>query len=372
MPRQGMNGRWRWTLGLAVAIFWGLVWTGPGYGETLRFVFFADSRASAATAPICPNQPLINTCALNAINSQILALSPQPSFVVFGGDMSYRGYINGAYTYQQFRDAMKQVTDAGIKLYVTLGNHEMYHETNPMPPAPFPYYLVDQQQYQLVFNDMPQNGPPGYGSLAYSFESPGKDCFFAVLDPYYITQPVYQPANINGQVDDTQLTWLTNQIAQTQASHKFLFIHVPYYLVAGTAPVPVQDSSYTKLWKILDDNRFDIYFCGHTHLYSRKTIDSQVQPSPQLNPPVQWKNNVVQLLCGTAGAEATTDPLLVNQAAWHIHMNPNTYYFSVVDINGSQVTVTSYSGSTSGNYNIVDSFTVPPSSTAVHNLLLSD
>ena len=222
MSKTGMNGWWRGALGLAVAIFCGLVLTGSGYGETLRFVFLADSRASAATAAICPNQPLINTCALNATNAQILALSPRPSCVVFGGDMSYRGYIKGAYTFQQFKDAMKQVTDAGIKLYVTVGNHEMYHETDPMPPSPIPYYLVNQQQYQQVFNDMPPKGPPGYKSLVYSFESPGKDCFFAVLDPYYITQPVFQPANINGQVDDTQVIprcYLTSNIEIWKICH---------------------------------------------------------------------------------------------------------------------------------------------------------
>ena len=68
-----------------------------------------------------------------------------------------------------------------------------------------------------------------------------------------------------------------------------------------------RDLTYTKLWRILDNNRFDLYCCGHVHLYSRKTIDSSIAPSSQFIPPVQWHNNVVQLLNGTAGAPIDTD-----------------------------------------------------------------
>jgi len=50
-----------------------------GFCETLRFVFLADSRGDSLTEPI-------NTPVLNAIIAQIKALSPQPAFVVFGGD----------------------------------------------------------------------------------------------------------------------------------------------------------------------------------------------------------------------------------------------------------------------------------------------
>ncbi len=361
-----MNGWWRGAFGLALAIFCGLVLTGSSYGETLRFVFLADSRASAATAAICPNEPLINTCALNAVNTQILALSPRPSFVVFGGDMSYRGNYNGSYTFQQFKDAMKPVTDAGIKLYVVLGNHELYVEGNPG------YHLLNQQNYQQAFADMPANGPAGYESLVYSFESPGKDCFFAVLDPYYLTQDIPAPPTINGQIDDTQLNWLTGQVRQTTATHKFLFIHVPYYLITATNPDTLQDVSFTKLWQILDNNKFDIYFSGHTHLYSRKTIDRYIQPFPQLSSAIQWQNNVVQVINGTCGAEADQSAITPPGSVipWHVHNDLNDYYFSVVDINGPQVKVKSYAGSTSGSYSIIDSFTVPPITGAGINLLL--
>jgi len=312
-----------------------------GFCGTLRFVFLADSRGDSLSNPI-------NTPVLNAIIAQIQALSPQPAFVVFGGDMAYRGYINGAYTFQTWKDLFAPLTSAGIALYTAIGNHELYYQHSDLG-----FFLGNQQEYQKVFSENPGNGPPGYERLVYSFESPGGDAFFAVLDPYYLTADNPSPT-LGGTIDSTQLTWLSSQIANTNATHKFLFIHPPYYYVTSTKPA---DVSFTNLWTILDDNRFNFYACGHTHLYSRKTIDSSIPPYPQIDPPLPpWQSNVVQLLNGTCGAPVETDTPTVDPTLWHIFQAANTYYFSVVDINGSQVTVTSYSGNT-GVYTVFDSFT---------------
>ncbi len=73
---------------------------------------------------------------------------------------------------------------------------------------------------------------PGYERLVYSFESPGGDAFFAVLDPYYLTADDPTP-NLTGTFDNTQLDWLAAQVAQTKATHKFLFTHGPYYYVTS-------------------------------------------------------------------------------------------------------------------------------------------
>jgi hypothetical protein len=314
-------------------------------GETLRFVFLADSRsASYGGDPVVPEN-FINTPVLNAIVTQILALSPRPAFVVFGGDMAYRGHYQHSttsfYTFQAFKNVMAPLTDAGIPVYTTMGNHELY-DTHAGT-----FVFANQTEFQAVFSDNPSNGPPSYERLVYSFTSPGGDAFFAVLDPYYITAdtPV---TDLNGNIDDTQLSWLAAQVAQTSATHKFFFIHTPYYYVSGTTG----NASFTSLWTILDKNQFDLYACGHSHLYSRKTIDSNIDPG--------WKNNVVQLLTGTCGAVLDTTAPVVDPTLWHVFNGlnaPNTYYFSVVDINGAQTTVNSYGGNT-GAYSIIDTFTI--------------
>jgi hypothetical protein len=333
-----------------------------GYCETLRFVFMADSRGDSLTEPI-------NTPVLSAIIAQIQALSPQPAFVVFGGDMAYRGYIDPSYTFQTWKSLFAPLTTAGIALYTAIGNHELYHQHSDLG-----FFLENQQEYQNVFSENPGNGPPGYEQLVYSFPSPGGDAFFAVLDPYYLTADNPDPT-LGGTIDSTQLTWLAAQVAQSNATHKFLFIHTPYYYVTSTNPVDTPeppssaDVTFTNLWTILDNNRFDFYACGHSHLYSRKTIDSSILPNPQTspNPTPPWQNNVVQLLNGTCGAVVDNGTPTVDPILWHISQAANTYYFSVVDINGNQVSVTSYSGNT-GDYTAFDSFTIL---TAIPKLIIS-
>jgi len=212
-------------------------------GETLRFVFLADSRSASHGDPPAPAD-FINTPVLNAIVTQILALSPRLAFVVFGGDMAYRGHYKSSttsfYTFQAWKDVMAPLTEAGIPVYTTMGNHELY-DTHAGT-----FVLANQTEFQAVFSDNPSNGPPGYERLAYSFTSPGGDAFFAVLDSYYITvdRPV---TDLSGNIDDTQLIWLAAQVAQTSATHKFLFIHTPYYYVSGTTG----NASFTNLWTIL-------------------------------------------------------------------------------------------------------------------------
>ena len=319
----------------------------PSQGETLRFVWLADSRGDKLDNPV-------NTPVLNAIISQIATLSPKPTFVVFGGDMSYRGFIHPSYTFQAWKDLFAPVTSQGIPLYTAVGNHELYYQHSDSG-----FILGNQQMFQTVFSENPSNGPAGYEHLAYSFASPGGSSFFAVLDPYYLTSSI-KPAGLGGDIEGPQMSWLRAQVAQTKATHKFLFIHTPYYYVDNDTTEPSTVSqSFTRLWAFLDSNKFDFYACGHSHLFARRTIDSSIPPNPQTTPPTPaWKNNVVQLLngtCGAGGGGGTIDPAV--KIAWNVHNDAKTYYFSVIDINGGNVTVKSYGGDT-GAYSLIDTFTI--------------
>jgi hypothetical protein len=132
--------------------------------------------------------------------------------------------------------------------------------------------------------------------------------------------------------------------------------------------VPV---SFTNLWTILDNNKFDFYACGHSHLYSRKTIDWSVPPDPQTNPPRgPWKNSVVQLLNGTCGAgpggTITKDP-----SSWQVHNQAGVYYFSVADIHNALLTVTTWGYDVNtGAFSVVDTFTKYQGAQIGPNLLL--
>jgi len=315
--------------------------------ETLRFVFLADSRGDSLKDPV-------NAEVLTAIISRIDTLSPRPSFVVFGGDMSYRGYIHPSYTFQAWKDLFAPLTAKGIALYTVVGNHELYHQHSDSG-----FMLSNQQEFQQVFSENPANGPAGYEHLAYSFTSPGGNSFFAVLDAYYLTHD-FKDSTLGGNIDSTQMSWLKAQVAQTKATHKFLIIHTPYYYVNDDPEEPsAANKSYTELWSFLDANNFDFYACGHSHLFSRKTIDGDVLPNPQTTPPTPgWQNNVVQLLNGTCGAGPSTGTINPDiKTSWNVHNDANTYYFSVVDIAGGTVTVNSYKGNTTA-YIVFDTFTI--------------
>jgi 3',5'-cyclic AMP phosphodiesterase CpdA len=328
---------------LVAAIFSAALLPGSGYAENLRFVFVADSRGDYGT-------PIINTAVLDAINKKILTLTPLPSFVIHGGDQAYRGCIDGDYTFEAFKTAMKRLTDAKITLYTAMGNHELYVKGATDDQG---FKLDNQIAFQAVFASNPNNGPPGYENLVYSFESPEHDAFFAVLDPYFLTADVLSP-NLAGTIDAPQLSWLTDQLALTKATHKFVFSHAPYYYIYSLS---TGGMSYTNLWYLLDQNRVDIFFCGHTHLFSRKNIDSSITADPQRTPSVTWNSNVFQVITGTCGAPVNGGTPARDAALWHVANNADTYYFSVVDINGSNVKVTTYSGNT-GDYSVLDTFSV--------------
>ncbi len=316
-------------------------------GEQFRFIFMADSRGDSLTNPV-------HSDVLNAIISQIGTLSPKPAFIMFAGDMSYRGFIGTQYTFDAWKDLFAPLTSKGIALYTTIGNHEL---TRPIADSGF--RLVNQQAFQAAFPDNPSNGPAGYERLVYSFSSPGNSCFFAVLDPYYLTHDTI-PLNLGGHINGTQISWLRSQLAGSKALHKFLFIHTPYHYVYDDPQEPsTPDTSYTKLWSLLDSNKFDLWACGHSHLFSRHTVTSSEAPAPQTNPLTPaWKNNVVQLLNGTCGAGPdlyTIDPAV--RSSWNVYNDSLTYYFSVIDISGNTATVNSYRGYT-GAYTVFDTFVV--------------
>lgn len=319
-----------------------------GKSGSLRFIFMADSRVDSLVHPV-------NTPVLNAIINEISTLSPKPSFVMFAGDMSYMGFLDSSYTFQAWKDLFAPLTGSGIALYTAIGNHELYHQYS----SPHAFLLGNQQAFQSAFPENPSNGPAGYEHLTYSFTAQDGNSFFAVLDPYYLTQDTTHES-LGGNIDYTQMSWLRAQVAQTGAKHKFLFLHTPYYYVYDDPEEPsAANQSYTELWSFLDSNNFDIYACGHSHLFSRKIVDSSDHPNPQTTPPTPlWKNNVVQLLNGTCGAGPDIgyiDPIV--RTIWNVHNDKLTYYFSVVDITGNSVTVSSYRGYT-GAYILFDTFTI--------------
>jgi hypothetical protein len=203
----------------------------------------------------------------------------------------------------------------------------LYKETGEYSEESGDLDLENQKEFQKVFDFLPDNGPDeDHKHLAYTFKSADGHSLFAVLATYYVdpqTEEVY-----NGVLDQAQLTWVEEELANSTATHKFVISHRPAFGLEGEKPEP----TLRELWQTMDNNRVDIYFCGHEHLYSRKTIGKEEDPG--------YLHNVVQVIAGSCGAPLSSgDDVKVNMRQWHVAL---TYNFSVVDVKDCQVNVKSY------------------------------
>jgi 3',5'-cyclic AMP phosphodiesterase CpdA len=316
MRRKRWDFRFLVLSGLLAAIFFL-----SSQAEALRFVVYGDSRSDNKENPV-------NEQVLNQINEKIIKLRPQPEFVIFGGDMAYRG---GRANFEKWKDLLKAITDQGIKLYIAIGNHELYKEPGEdqeeSSGLDFGLDLDNQKEFQQVFDFLPANGPnEDHKHLAYTFTSADGDSFFVVLATYYVdpqTKEAY-----DGKLDPAQMTWVEKELAKSTATHKFVISHRPVFSTGGGEP----ESTLKELWQIMDNNRADIYFSGHEHLYCRKTIDVKMDPG--------FLHKVVQVIDGSCGAPLSSgDDVKVNKRQWHVKL---TYNYSVVDVNDCQVTVRSF------------------------------
>ncbi len=283
--------------------------------QTHRFVVYADSRGSYALGKE------INQDALHYINSQVVNLNPKPDLVFFLGDMATVAYdATGKRLLPGWKDLMETdgfsfggPSPGKIPLYVAIGNHELYDNQGN-------YLASLQGEYQYFFSEMPSNGPAAYNKLAYAVAS--DNCLFIVLDTFGFMDG---NANWNNGIDELQFWWFYATALSSSARHKFVLTHGPAYSTEGW---PVGNpTTRDMLWKTMKDLHFDLYLCGHEHLFAR------------------WQPNgsLTQIISGSAGATPDDPKLLLSlsksvtpiHAAWD-------YIFTVVDLQGDRVNAQTY------------------------------
>jgi hypothetical protein len=288
--------------------------------DSFRFVVMGDGRSHKCGYYSDPPDKCINVDVLNQINQQIISLNPKPAFLLFNGDMARYG---GTRLLEGWNGIMQTVRDAGIPVYAIIGNHELYDANGTS--------LQQQTDFQAVFSDMPQNGPPGYESLAYSFTY--GNAFFLILDTFYL-DPAVATVTDHPNIQPAQFAWADNQTAMANANpavvHKFALSHAP----AFTAEYEDYTQYNADLWTRMDNNGFDIFFGAHEHLYARIKVNKWMERLIPSNP---WLGNVFEVISGSCGGPLVEVPSGVPDVT-QLQFN-----YTIVDVQGSTVSVNAYS-----------------------------
>lgn len=290
----------------------------PTNAFAFRYAVYGDSRAPKG------DPALVNREVLGFINEHMNTLHPRPECVFFVGDAMNRSWTQD-YTHNLLPDWI-QFMRTGLKdipFYMVPGNTELYGNTGW---TEFPL----QAQYQQTFSFLPNNGPAHYKKLAYFIErGKGKEkSLFIIMDGFGFYEENGLLKNFDNGFDAEQIKWLKKVIRNSSAHHKFLINHGPAFSVEG---YPIKDS-VRRVWKLLTKHAFDIYFCGHEHIFSRWLITKKIFP--------QGCSNMTQTIVGSAGATPDSpSKVVVDPQEAHIHTG---YTFVIVDVNGNRITQRSY------------------------------
>jgi 3',5'-cyclic-AMP phosphodiesterase len=222
-----------------------VIFLGMTEDDTLNFYVFGDSQGYQGGV------------------EQIVAAANlhRPDFLFHCGDLTPFGQEN---QYQ----AIKTVLDQSIvPVYATIGNHDIKDGGGEL-----------YQQY--------------FGTSRYSFD----------LGPAHFT--VFNTSS--GDASTQELSWLEQDLSQTEAEFKFIFTHIPPF-----DPRPGDNHSLLNpitgpiLMSLFEEYEVDVVFTGHIHMYNETVV-----------------NGVRYVITGGAGASLYADE---NSGGIYHYMNVTLY-----------------------------------------------
>jgi len=169
-------------------------------------------------------------------------------FVIMLGDNIYGSHSPQDFA-RKFEQPYKPLLDAGVKFYASLGNHD-----DPNTERLYKPFNMGGERY-------------------YSFRK-GQVAFFA-LDSNYM--------------DPAQLSWLDQDLKNSQATWKICFFHHPLYNDGRHHGVDVDLRS--RLLPLLQRYGVNVVFSGHEHVYER----------------IKPENDIYYFVLGNSGKLMTND-----------------------------------------------------------------
>lgn len=280
--------------------FTGSFRTAPADDEThLKFIAYGDTRSNPATH---------NTVA-NAIETTFRNDSNYQSVIISGGDLVTDGNNESYWDNEFFNPAYPSIQSmlANIPYQSCMGNHE---GSGTLFAKYFPYPFIAHHYWSFDY------GP----------------AHFAVLDQY----TSYSPGS-------AELNWLTNDLAVSSKTWKFLILHEPGWSAGGDHENNANVQNY--LQPLCEQYNVSIVFGGHNHYYARAVV-----------------NGVQHITTGGGGA-----PLYIPNPSYpNIVATSRTNHFCKVEIDSNLLHFTAITpGGT-----VIDTFSLSRSITYVSGLCL--
>jgi hypothetical protein len=185
---------------------------------------------------------------------------------------------------RKWLETMDPLTKEGVKLRVTVGNHEATEGGAKCGVSSYEYrpnlelFRVFKETLKGMTGD---NGPPSDMGVTYSFDH--KDCHFAVLSAYTM--------NLQNAFSAETLAWLDEDLQNAKAAGKRLFVasHPPAFPGSSHMfdSLPYLDCTYRcenyhgidrrlerdRFWNTLKKYGVIAYFCGHEHNIQVQKVD---------------------------------------------------------------------------------------------------
>jgi hypothetical protein len=232
----------------------------------------------------------VNDTVLKVIAEDIVR--ENPDFILVAGDLVNGWFKNGgtdyAVQYANWKEVLRPVYAAGIRVYPIRGNHNDGPERLALPPLPAnlepppgtPERMKKAFREAFPESYIPGNGPAGEEGFTYSFVH--KNALIVGLDQY------------TGSQHKIHQDWLDRQLAENKSPHVFVNGHEPAFETNHKDNLAFFPKERDLFWDGIGKAGGRIYFCGHDHFYNRALILDSAG------------NEIRQIIAGTGGGSLKT------------------------------------------------------------------
>jgi hypothetical protein len=206
--------------------------------------------------------------------------------------------------------------------------------------AAWPYYVAETDRLHCnatYWVSMGNHDQPETQNMAYWFEWANEETrayySFDYGNSHFIVLDAYD-TGANNVLGPVQRAWLENDLASTNAKHRFVICHPPFFPTGGHTgdSMDVNITERDALWQLFEDNYVEAVFVAHEHYYHRLQVGT-----------------IPQITSGGGGAPLR-DALYFDNFATEVYHK--LWHFVRVDVNGDEVTYTAIDI----NNTIIDTF----------------